>query len=61
MTKEMTTEWTLKEVSTIRMAIVDKIFSEEAKGDKACQDRLKRLDVALTKIELLHSDMIWDE
>lgn len=60
MNKEITTEWTLQELSTIRMAIADKIFVEKAKGDNACPDRLKRLKQALTTIKLLHEDMIFD-
>tara|TARA_R110001583_G_scaffold83165_9_gene219893 strand:+ start:590 stop:766 length:177 start_codon:yes stop_codon:yes gene_type:complete len=58
MKKEITTEWTLKEVSTIRMAIADKIFVEEAK-DKSCPDRMKRLENAKAKIQKLHRKMIW--
>lgn len=60
MKKEITTEWTLPELSTIRMAIADKILSEIEKGDNACQDRLKRLKVAQHTIKLLHEDMIFD-
>ena len=60
MNKKITTEWTLEEVSTIRMAIADKIFVEDAKGDKGCTDRMKRLRVAQTTIKLLHEDMIFD-
>jgi hypothetical protein len=60
MKKEMTTEWTLQELSTIRMAIADKMLVETAKGDNGCADRLKRLKQALTTIKLLHEDMIFD-
>ncbi len=42
------------------MAIADKIFVEEAKGDKGCTDRMKRLKVAQHTIKLLHEDMIFD-
>jgi len=56
----MTTEWTLQELSTIRMAIADKMLVETAKGDNGCADRLKRLKQALTTIKLLHEDMIFD-
>jgi|TARA_R110002020_G_C16205897_1_gene766632 hypothetical protein len=60
MNKEITTEWTLEEVSTIRLAMIDRIRLEKSYGDSACPDRLKRLEVALTTIKLLHEDMIFD-
>ena len=60
MKKTITTEWTLKEVSTIRMAIADKIFVEEGKGNKGCPDRMKRLKEAQHSIKLLHEDIIFD-
>ena len=60
MIREITTEWTLNELSTLRMTIADRI--REMRDDNIHEDapELQTMRELQVKIVLMHEDMVWD-
>lgn len=60
MTREITTEWTLNDLTTLRMAIADRI--REMRDDNIHNDtpEFQEMRGLYTKIALMHEDMVFD-
>ena len=59
MTREITTEWTLNELATLRLAIADRI-RDMRDDDCSNTHEFKTLRGLQTKIRLMHEDMVFD-
>lgn len=59
MTREITTEWTLNELATLRLAIADRI-RDMRDDDMEYAPRYQTLKGLQTKIRLMHEDMAYD-
>jgi hypothetical protein len=57
MTREITTEWTLNELTTLRMIIADRI--REMRDNNIDYDTPEMRGLQ-TKITLMHEDMVFD-
>ena len=60
MIRAITPEWTLNELSTLRMTIADRI--REMRDDNIHEDapELQTMRELQVKIVLMHEDMVWD-
>lgn len=60
MTREITTEWTLNELSTLRMTIADRL--RDMRDDDMHYDapEYQTMRVLQHKIVLMHEDMVYD-
>lgn len=60
MTREITTEWTLNEIETLRMAIADRIREMRDDNIHYNTPEFQAMRGLQTKIVLMHEDMVHD-
>jgi len=60
MTREITTEWTLNEIETLRMAIADRIRDMRDEGIHYNTPEFQAMRGLQTTIVLMHEDMVHD-
>jgi hypothetical protein len=60
MTREITTEWTLNEIATLRMAIADRIREMRDDNIQYNTPEFQTMRGLQSKIVLMHEDMVHD-
>jgi len=60
MTREITTEWTLNEIETLRMTIADRIRDMRDDNIHYNTPEFQAMRGLQTKIVLMHEDMVYD-